>query len=271
MSNTEQKRWTIRRLKQLYRAGEPIVALTAYDYPFARIVDAAGVHLILVGDSLGMTMLGYENTIPVTMAEMLHHTAAVARGVENALVVGDMPFMTYRISPEQAMSNAARFLQEGGAQAVKLEGGREIAPTIARLVEAGIPVLGHVGLLPQSILADGGYRVHGRTEEDADKLREDAVRIADAGAFAIVLEEIPAALGAKITEAVHVPTLGIGAGSGCSGQIQVLHDILGLFEDFTPRHTKRYAELGRDAAAAVTRYVSEVGDGTFPNREQAFQ
>lgn len=253
------------------RAGEPITALTSYDYQFGRLADAAGVHLILVGDSLGMTMLGYPNTIPVTMEQMLLHTRAVARAVKRAMVVADMPFLSYRISPEKAMENAGRFLQEAGAEAVKLEGGVGVADTISRMTRAGIPVMGHIGLLPQSVLADGGYRVHGRSPEEAASLLADAEAVAAAGAFALVMEGIPRDLARTITARVDIPTIGIGAGPDCNGQIQVLHDILGLFGEFTPKHARRYAELGEMAAAAIASYRQDVESGAFPAEENGFR
>ena len=261
---------TVRRLRAMARDGKRIVALTAYDAPMARLADEAGVHLILVGDSLGMTVLGYPNTLPVTLDDILRHTAAVRRGTRRAMVVADMPFLTYQVTPEEALRNAGRLLQEGGAHAVKLEGGAKIAPTIERLVTAGIPVLGHIGLLPQSVLAEGGYRIHGRTPGEARALMADARAIQAAGAFGIVLEGLPMSLSAEITDALDIPTIGIGAGPACSGQIQVIHDILGLFEEFLPRHTKRYARLGDTIREALREYTAEVEAGTFPGEEQSF-
>ncbi len=237
----------------------------------ARLADESGVDLILVGDSLGMTMLGYETTIPVTLRDCLHHTAAVKRGVKRAMVVADMPFLTYQISPEQALRNAGRLLQESGADAVKLEGGERLAPTIRRLVECGIPVLGHIGILPQSVMAEGGYHVQGRTPETAAQMRRDAAAVQEAGAFALVLEGLPLALSQEITDSSTIATIGIGAGPHCDGQIQVLHDILGLFEDFVPRHTKRYAALADQIRAALAAYRDEVRDGRFPSEEQSFR
>ncbi len=261
----------VRELQALARAGQRIVALTAYDALFAKLADEQGVHVILVGDSLGMTVLGYKTTIPVTLAESLHHTSAVVRGVESAMVVGDMPFLTYKISEEEALRNAGRYLQEARADAVKLEGGRAIASTIERLVSSGIPVLGHIGILPQSVLADGGYRVQGRAPEEAQAMLEDALAVQEAGAFAIVLEGLPMDLGARITETLDIPTIGIGAGPGCSGQIQVIHDILGLFEEFVPKHAKRYADLAGAVRDAVGTYRDEVRNGAFPCEEHSFK
>jgi len=250
--------------------GEKIVMLTAYDYVTAQLIDQAGVPLILVGDSLGIVVLGYETTLPVTLEEMLHHVKAVGRGAQRAFVVADMPFMTYQVSAEQALLNAGRFLQEGTAQGVKLEGGEPMAPTVARLVEVGIPVMGHIGLTPQSVHQLGGYRVQGRTVEVARRLLNDARCLEQAGAFAIVLECVPAPLAAAITERVNVPTIGIGAGAGCDGQVQVLHDLLGLFTGFVPRHAKQYAQLAQIIRQAVETYRDEVQAGTFPTAEHAF-
>jgi len=251
-------------LRRMARDGDPIVAVTAYDFLFGRLADTAGCHIVLVGDSLGMTVLGYTTTLPVTLEESLHHTKAVVRGVSRAMVVGDMPFLTYDITQEEALRNAGRYLQEAGADAVKLEGGRAMADTIRRLVSAGIPVMGHIGLLPQNVLAEGGYRIHGKTEEEAKELEDDALAVQEAGAFAVVLEGLPAALAERITGSLTIPTIGIGAGAGCSGQIQVIHDILGLFDDFIPRHTKRYAELSTVVRQALGAYCDEVKRGVFP-------
>lgn len=267
---TQKKKVSTRALLRMAAAGEPIVVCTAYDALFGRLVDEAGVDVILVGDSLGMTVLGYENTIPVTLDQMLHHTAAVSRSVTRAMVVGDMPFMTYHLNPEQALTNAARFLQEAGADAVKLEGGARMAPIVERLVRSGIPVLGHIGILPQAVLVDGGYHVRGRTPEEAEKLKEDARAIAQAGAFGIVLEGLPTDLGGEITEALAIPTIGIGAGPKCSGQVQVIHDILGLFEEFVPRHTRQYASLANTVRNALTQYCADVRGRAFPGKEQSF-
>ena len=261
----------VRDLRRRKEAGERIVAITAYDACMARLVDAAGVDLVLVGDSLGMTMLGYRTTIPVTLADCLCHTAAVVRGVRRAMVVGDMPFLTSRVSTEDTLRNAGRFLQEAGADAIKLEGGREMAGTITRLVQAGIPVMGHVGLLPQAVLTEGGYRVHGRTSEEAEQVLDDARAVAEAGAFAVVLEGVTSDLARRITADLPVPTIGIGGGPHCDGQIQVLHDLLGLFEEFIPKHAKRYAELATVIRDAVAAYGDEVRAGQFPDGEHSFE
>ncbi len=263
-------RITINQIKQMKQKGEKITMLTAYDYSTARIIDEVGIPLILVGDSLGMVVLGYESTIPVTIDEMLHHTKAVVRGTRQTMVIGDMPFMTYHVSIEDALRNAARFIQEAGAQAVKLEGGVTVAEKVRRVVDCGIPVMGHIGLTPQSIHQLGGYKVQGKTPEAAARLLEDARVLEQAGAFAIVLETVPAPLAALITKSVSIPTIGIGAGIGCDGQVQVINDILGSFTDFVPRHAKQYAKLADIIRAAITEYDREVKAGSFPTEEQSF-
>jgi 3-methyl-2-oxobutanoate hydroxymethyltransferase len=258
-------RITINQIKEMKQRAERIVMLTAYDYSTARLVDEAGIPLILVGDSLGMVVLGYESTIPVTMDEMLHHTRAVVRGTEQAMVIGDMPFMTYHVSVEDALRNAARFIQEAGAQAVKLEGGVTVAEKVKRIVECGIPVMGHIGLTPQSIHQFGGFKMQGKTPEAAARLLEDARALEQAGAFAIVLETIPANLGRLITDKTAIPTIGIGAGPDCDGQVQVINDILGSFSDFVPKHARQYVKLTDIISKAVSQYRDEVRDGTFPS------
>ncbi len=263
-------RVSIIELKQMKQRGERIPMLTAYDYATAKLIDQAGVPLILVGDSLGMVVLGYESTIPVTMEEMLHHTKAVVRGTQRALIVGDMPFMTYHIRAGDALSNAARFIQEGGAQAVKLEGGERMAETVRQLVECGIPVMGHIGLTPQSIHQLGGFKVQGKTPEAATQLLKDAVALEQAGAFAIVLESVPAPLAKIITQKLGIPTIGIGAGPWCDGQVQVVSDLLGLFTDFVPKHAKQYAKLADIIGAAVRDYISEVKAGAFPTEKESY-
>jgi len=252
------------------KRGEKIVMLTAYDYPTARLVEEAGVPLILVGDSLGMVVLGYDSTIPVTMEEMLHHVKAVVRGTRRAHIVADMPFMSYQASSQEALHNAGRMLKEGGAQSVKLEGGLRVAETVRLLVEAGIPVMGHLGLTPQSINQFGGYRVQGKTPAAAVKLLNDAVALEQAGAYAIVLETVPTQLAMVITERVSIPTIGIGAGPRCDGQVQVLHDMLGLFIDFLPKHAKRYANLAETIIEAVRQYAGEVKEERFPTERESF-
>ncbi len=249
---------------------EKVPMLTAYDYTTAKLLDEVGVPLILVGDSLGMVMLGYESTIPVTMEEMLHHTRAVVRGSKRAMVIGDMPFMSYHISLAEALRNAARFIQEGGAQAVKLEGGEMMAETVHRLVSCGIPVMGHIGLTPQSALQIG-LKAQGRTPEDALRLVKDALALEQAGAFAIVLESVPFALAEFITRKVAIPTIGIGAGPGTDGQVQVIHDMLGSYTDFVPRHAKQYVKLADLIRKAVAEYTQEVKAGTFPTEAHSYK
>ena len=257
-------RKTIRHFQQMKDRGERIPMVTAYDYTSARLAEAAGLPILLVGDSLGMVMLGYESTVPVTLEEMIHHAKAVVRGTQVALVVVDMPFMTYHLSPEQALANCGRVMQQTGAQAVKIEGGARMAETVRRLTDNGIPVMGHIGLTPQSVNQFGGYRVQGRSLEAARQLLADAIALEEAGAFAIVLELVPAELAALVSKRVHVPTIGIGAGPGCDGQVQVWHDMLGLFEDFVPKHARRFGELGKAAREALTAYAAEVQAGSFP-------
>lgn len=261
---------TTASLLQNKQKREKITALTAYDYSTARLLDEAGVDIALVGDSLGMVVLGYETTLPVTMEEMLHHTSAVVRGVKRAMVVGDMPFMSYQISAEEAVANAGRFLQEAGAHAVKLEGGCSAAPTISRIVDAGVPVMGHLGYTPQSVHKFGGPKVQGRSESAAESLLADAKGLEEAGVFAIVLELVPTELAGRITEAVGVPTIGIGAGPLCDGQVQVSNDLLGLYGEFHPKHAKKYAHLSDVISEAFKSYVEDVTAGRFPGPEHSF-
>jgi 3-methyl-2-oxobutanoate hydroxymethyltransferase len=261
---------TIRGFFRKKERGERLALLTAYDYPSALYVDAAGVDGILVGDSLGMVVQGNETTLPVTVDEILYHTRCVARAAKRALVIADMPFMSYQASDEDGLRNAGRLVKEGGAQAVKLEGGRRVAGLVRRLTELGIPVMGHLGMTPQSVHAFGGFRVQGRGKAAAQQLLDEARLLEEAGAFAMILELIPSELAHAITEAVQIPTIGIGAGPGCDGEVQVFHDVLGLFEGRMPRHTKRYAQVGAIIQAAVGRYVEEVRDGAFPADENAF-
>lgn len=255
-------RVTIQDIQAMKKRGERIPMLTAYDYTTAQMIDAAEIPMILVGDTLGMVVLGYDSTVPVTIGDMLHHIKAVVRGAKRALVVGDLPFLTYT-SPDQALHNAGRLLQEAGCQAVKLEGGAAVAPTVQRLTQAGIPVMGHLGFTPQSenVL---GKRVQGKTAEAARQLIEDALLLEQAGAFAIVLELIPAPLAQAVSERLRVPTIGIGAGAGCDGQVQVIHDMLGLYTDFVPRHAKRYRSLADEIRGAAGEYAAEVRAGSFP-------
>ena len=266
---TSVKRVTINDIREMKQNGEKIAVLTAYDYPTAKIIDKCNVPIILVGDSLGMVVLGFENTLPVTMDIMIHHSKAVVRGTEHALIVGDMPFMTYHTSIEDAMRNAARFIQEAGTQAVKLEGGVNVADKIKRIVDCGIPVMGHIGMTPQSVNQLGGHLVQGKKLEVAQKLLEDAKAVEQAGAFSIVLESMPARLAALITQSVSIPTIGIGAGAGCDGQVQVINDILGL-SDFTPKHAKQYANLTDIIAKAVGAYREEIKAGQFPTKENSY-
>lgn len=263
------EKWTSLKIKSLKGAGK-FACLTAYDYSTARLADEAGLPLILVGDSLAMTVLGMPSTLPVTMDEMLHHTRAVCRAVKNALVVADMPFMSYQVSTAQALENAGRFLKEAGAGAVKIEGGAARAPAVAALVENGIPVLGHIGLTPQSVQTIGGYKVQGKTGEDAQRLARDAVALDKAGVFGLVLECVPAALATELTGSVSVPTIGIGAGPDCDGQILVLHDMLGISEGRLPRFVKSYAGLAGQMRAAFAAYKNDVEKGVFPSKEHCY-
>ncbi len=263
-------RVTITEIREMKHRKEKIPMLTAYDYVTAKTVDEVGVPLILVGDSLGMVMLGYESTIPVTMEEMIHHTKAVVRGARKAMVIGDMPFMTYHISLPDALHNATRFIQEAGAQAVKLEGGEVVADKVRHLVECGIPVMGHIGLTPQSIHQLGGFKVRGKGLEEARKLLNDARVLEEAGAFAVVLECTPAPLSRLITQALAIPTIGIGAGPDCDGQVQVISDLLGLYTDFVPKHARQYAKLAGEIETAVSSYVSDVKSGDFPTAQQSY-
>ncbi len=263
-------RVNIRDIQRMKQRQEKIVMLTAYDYPSAQSVESAGVNIILVGDSLGQVVLGYESTIPVTMDMMLHHTKAVVRGTGKALIVGDLPFLTYNLDQSQALENAGRFLQEAGAQAVKLEGGVEIAATVRHLTRNGIPVMGHIGLTPQSVHQLGGYRVQGRSSRAAERLLGDAQALEEAGAFAIVLEVVPSLLAELITQRASIPIIGIGAGPNCDGQVQVFHDMLGWNTDFTPKHAKRYVEIAEITRGAISSFISEVQSGAFPTDEQSF-
>jgi 3-methyl-2-oxobutanoate hydroxymethyltransferase len=267
-------RLTVAEIQALKAKGEKIVMLTAYDFPSARLADEAGVDMVLVGDSLGMVVLGYDSTLPVTVEDMIHHIKPVVRGSDRALVVGDLPFMSYQVSVEQALANAGRLVQEGGAQAVKLEGGVHMAETVRRLVEVGIPVVGHIGLTPQSINQLSGYKVQGRTPEAAERLLEDAIALEQAGAFSIVLEEIPAPLAELVSRRLQIPTIGIGAGKGCDGQVQVWHDLLSYYTTFQPhhlgRHVKQYASIGQEMRKAIEEYASEVRAGSFPTPKESF-
>lgn len=262
---------TVATFAQAKAEGRKLSMLTAYDYSTAKLEDEAGIDGILVGDSLGNVVLGYEDTLSVTMEDMIHHSAAVARGAKNALIVCDMPFMSYEVSVEQAVTNAGRLLKEGRANCVKLEGGSEVAPQVAAIVAAGIPVMGHLGLTPQSINAFGGFKVQGKSEAAARKLIEDARALQEAGAFAIVLEAVPAKLATLVTESVDVPTIGIGAGAGCDGQILVYQDMLSMFSDFCPKFVKQFANAGQVMREGFAAYISEVQAGTFPSEEHTFK
>jgi 3-methyl-2-oxobutanoate hydroxymethyltransferase len=257
-------RLTVSDIRRMYTEGRRIPMLTAYDYPTARVLDEAGIPMLLVGDSLAQLVLGYETTVRVSMAEMLHHTKAVVRGSKRALVIGDMPFLSYGVTPEATLEHAGAFLQEGGAQAVKIEGGTRSARTVETLTKAGIAVMGHIGLTPQSIHQIGKIRVQGKNKAAARQLLADALALQEAGAFAIVLELVPEQLAGAITERLSVPTIGIGAGPGCSGQVQVLTDLLGLSADYIPKHARRYAELRQTIGDAARAYAADVEAGTFP-------
>jgi 3-methyl-2-oxobutanoate hydroxymethyltransferase len=263
-------RLTIREFQRRKRAGEPIVMITAYDFPGARLVEQAGIDLILVGDSLGMVVLGYDSTVPVTLDEMIHHGKAVVRGTQRALVTVDLPFMTYQVSAEDALRNAGRLLKETGAGAVKLEGGAHVAETIRRLVLAGIPVMAHLGLTPQSVNQLGGYHVQGKTPRAEAQLLGDALAVEEAGAFALVLEAVPAPLARRVTERLHIPTIGIGAGPGCDGQVQVFHDLLGFNDDFLPHHARRYGHVAEAIRAAAHAYADDVRARAFPTAAESF-
>jgi len=261
---------TVPFLLEMKKKGEKIACLTAYDHLMARFLDQTGIDLILVGDSVGMVVAGHDTTIPVTLEEIIYHTRAVSRGVSRALVVADLPFLSYQESVEQAVHSAGRCLKEGHAEAVKLEGGRWAAKSISRLVQIGIPVMGHLGLTPQSIHAFGGYGVRAKEQAEAERIKEDARILEEAGIFALVLEKVPAALAREITEMLTIPTIGIGAGPYCDGQILVSHDMLGIFEEFRPKFVRRYAELAREMKNAFSAYVKDVKDGTFPSEKESY-
>ena len=261
---------TVPDLRAARTSGRRIVMLTAYDYPTARILEAAGVDILLVGDSLGNNVLGYENTLPVTMDEMLHHTRAVTRAARRALVVSDMPYLSFQTGRRDAIRNAGRFLKEGGAGAVKIEGGRKRASLVQALLDAEIPVMGHIGLTPQSVHLMGGYRVQGKKIDQARALVEDAVALEEAGAFSLVLEGMPESVGRAVTDAVGIPTIGIGAGRFCDGQVLVIHDLLGLGETPPPKFARRYADIGREMGAAVRRFIGDVREGSFPSEAEVY-
>ena len=264
-------RVTINDIKEMKQRGEKIPMLTAYDYTTARLIDEAGIPFILVGDSLGMVVLGYESTIPVTLDVMIHHTKAVVRGTKRALIVGDMPFMTYHTGISDALRNAGRLVQKAGCQAVKLEGGQNVTDIVHAVVSSGIPVMGHIGLTPQSINQLGGFKAQGRSPEAALHLVKDAQALEEAGAFSVVLESVPYELASFITSKTGIPTIGIGAGAGCDGQVQVISDILGLYPDFVPRHAKQYAKLGDAIKEAAASYAQEVKAASFPTPEHSYR
>ncbi|HOM25545.1 MAG TPA: 3-methyl-2-oxobutanoate hydroxymethyltransferase [Thermosynergistes sp.] len=261
---------TIQQLQKMKAEREKISMITAYDYPSARFVDKAGIEIILVGDSLAMTVMGLDSTVPVTMEEMVHHTKAVVRGVENAMVIGDLPFGSYNQSKEQAIANATRLMKEGGCDAVKLEGGVEMAEITKAIVDAGIPVMGHIGLTPQTISKLGGFKVQGKGAQEAEKLLKGALALQEAGIFSIVLECVPEEVGRLVTEKLSIPTIGIGGGRYCDGQVLVFHDTLGLFEKFLPKFVKRYRNLGEEIVKALEEYKQEVKEGKFPGPEHVF-
>lgn len=261
---------TIQDFIKKKQAKKKISMLTAYDYPFARIVDEAGIDAILVGDSLAMVVQGLENTLPVTMDEMIYHSRIVSRAATRSMVIGDMPYLSYQISIEDAIRNGGRFLKEGGVQAVKLEGGREVEEVVKALTKSEIPVMAHIGLTPHAIHRMGGYKVQGKTEVSAQRLLEDAKILEDAGAFSMILEAIPAELARRITEELSIPTIGIGAGPSCDGQILVIHDVIGLFDRFVPKFVKRYANFKDDALSVIKQYKEEVDEGIFPGKEHSF-
>lgn len=267
----ERKPVTTSTIRQMKEEGKPVTMITAYDYAMARNVDEAGIDMILVGDSLGNVMLGYSSTIPVTMDAMVHHTQAVVRGTKAALVVADMPFMSYQASEADALMNAGRLLKEGGAAAVKLEGGSEICPIVKKMVTAGIPVMGHIGLTPQSVNQFGGFKVQGKDVAAAQKLLDDAKALEAAGAFSVVLECVPAALAAKVSEILTITTIGIGAGNCCDGQVLVCNDLLGFSNGFTPKFVKKYRDLHTEIVGAVSEYISDVRDRSFPAPEHTFK
>ena len=266
----DRKKVTIPELQSIKAKGEKITMLTAYDYPTAKIMDEVGIDMILVGDSLGMVVLGYESTLPVTMDEMIHHTKAVKRGTKNAFLVGDMPFMSYQASIEDAVYNAGRFMKEGGCDAVKLEGGAEVVKQAKAIFDAGIPVVGHLGLTPQSATKLGGFKVQGKDAGAAKRIVDDALRLQDAGCFSIILECIPDKLAKMITEKVNVPTIGIGAGPDCDGQVLVTHDMVGLFDRFVPKFAKQYIKLSDQMRGAFQKYIEEVKRGEFPTQKHSF-
>ena len=270
-TQTKISRKTILDIKKMKTQGEKITMLTAYDFGMASILDESDIDILLVGDSLGNVVLGYDTTLPVTMEDMIHHTRAVARGSVKALIVADMPFLSYQVSQEAALANAGRFLKEGNAQAVKLEGGREHAEIVRKMTLSGIPVMAHLGLTPQSVHQLGGYKVQGKKEDAAEKMMKDAVILEEAGAFSVVLECVPEKLAAEITRILSIPTIGIGAGVQCDGQVLVINDLLGISDRFTPKFVKKYANLNSEIKKAVKNYIGEVQNSNFPDSEHSFK
>ncbi|MDZ7717245.1 MAG: 3-methyl-2-oxobutanoate hydroxymethyltransferase [Balneolaceae bacterium] len=268
--STQPEKITTQTVVEMKRNGEKISMLTAYDYTMAGIIDSAGIEVILVGDSASNVMAGHDTTVPMTLEQMIYHTSCVVRGVERALVIADLPFMSYQVTAKEALISAGRMMKEAGAHAVKLEGGKSICSTVRRIVDAGIPVMGHLGLTPQSIYKFGTYKVRAKEEEEAAQLLEDAKALEEAGVFSIVLEKIPADLAKKVTESVSVPTIGIGAGHQCDGQVLVLHDMLGLNKDFSPRFLRRYEDLHSKMTEAVTHYIQDIKSGDFPNEDEQY-
>ena len=266
----DRKKMTPVDIQALKKQGKRITMLTAYDYPMALLEDRAGIDIILVGDSLAMTVLGYENTLPVTMDEMIHHTKAVVRGAKHPLIIGDMPFMSYNTSEREAILNAGRFMKEGGADAIKLEGGASVKEVVGAIVKAGIPVMGHIGLTPQTISMLGGFKVQGKDAQAAQKIIDDALSLQDAGAFSVLLEAVPAPIAQRVTERLTVPTIGIGAGVYCDGQVLVVHDMVGLFDRFTPKFAKKYVNLSELILKAMESYKEEVLKGEFPTDQHSF-
>lgn len=269
-SSSRPAKVTTQTVVDMKRQGEKISMLTAYDFTMAQIIDQAGVDIILVGDSAGNVMAGYETTVPMTLDHMIYHTSCVVRGVDKALVIGDLPFMSYQVTPKEALRSAGRMMKEAGAHGVKLEGGKAVVKTVKKIVNAGIPVMGHLGLTPQSIYQFGTYKVRAREEEEAKALVEDARALEQAGCFALVLEKIPAQLAAKVTEAISIPTIGIGAGDQCDGQVLVMHDMLGLNKEFNPRFLRRYADLSTSITEAVQQYITDIKSGDFPNEDEQY-
>lgn len=269
-SDKQPVKVTTQTVVEMKHSGEKISMLTAYDYTLARIIDRAGIDVILVGDSASNVMAGYDTTVPMTLDHMIYHTACVVRGVERALIIADLPFMSYQVTPKEALISAGRMMKEAGAHGVKLEGGKPIVETVRKIVDAGIPVMGHLGLTPQSIYKFGTYKVRAKEEQEAEELLEDAKRLEEAGCFSIVLEKIPAELARKVTESLSIPTIGIGAGAACDGQVLVLHDMLGLNKEFKPRFLRRYADLDRTITDSVKDYISDIKEGDFPGEDEQY-